>query len=1323
MFLTYAEHTSPSDAALAGCTGGSLVGGVDCVTRAMSGAGVAPDLRAVEAGRAVLAIDVAARLERVDEVEIDGRTYYLPGRYRITLEVRGESLRTSGLAANVEREVRREAAKVLRRLRAWDTVLISAENVRRLRQKPGYTFRVTLPFEGLKLLTPPVLKLTVALPPPRIDGILVVENQARLRYPFERDGQPISRGYGTVRTLVVFGENLPHSAAFGTIESLSERVSYEPDYRGDKAQREIIERTLRRAKIPNPGSVEAFVVRALLAPGVLPGLKYLALEGVAAPWPLAFGDQRARLRLARVNGVSSETFFEGDTAYGELVFGEESLLDTIYLRVLAGKDTPEEVGVVAAKRIDGGAPGTVVYRSEPIQLYAARDPRLSPPADPKALRVAVADGMVLAVEPLVAADVFATPRRARADIRARPSQLGTLWKEALLRTAKCYGETITDFDAYQQEEIGRLVREALEAIRDDQPIPQFSLDARWMLEHHVRLAKGDHAAALLIRDEFVARASALIPAFAAQASSLESVRAARAFARKHQRFAATPFWQETWVPFVEGEGDDKREIVHSLADTLDERAIAERHDVPLATVRAWAERQTMAAAKAQVERMEKAIAWARSAGDCDLDTLMEIVSFAPDRLLAQVTPRLVRLRDEPGPPPHLYWEPDALAQAFVRSVRIAGRSVRAEKEYAKAEVDVLMAGVSIASAGLSVGLEAAGYALASLWVSLVGAGIDLSYGLSGVAKYFEAEEFYEIARGAAPAMGKGIFEEAAAGRQSAFMTALGVLLPTASGLSQIGQIRHFRAIARGRSLFAARRGAIGELGAFSDAERVDLGAYYADLYRRASKGGIEALSETDRAAYEAFQTYFGEGAQGAREVASAGGAARDTGLPRGGGRGSGAPGAEGGTPTGGAAEPFPGGTKEPAGAGGRAPERVAAKKPDAGKGKAGAAGAGGGSGKEPRRVVLKQPGEGKGKGGAASAKEPAGAGGGSGKEPRRVVLKQPGEGKGKGGAAGAKQPAGAGGGSGKEPRRVVLKQPGEGKGKGGATGAKQPAGTGKGPTITDDEYKAAKELYEKRFGKSPRKYKQALERGEVSAADARLLEGYFRRNRAKAAAAAKRAARGYNHRIARYASEEILRWWDGNPRYQAELRDQMLAVIEDAARRGNRTAEAFVAHLRAGNFRIDIDPRLDVVGRYRGKPSGARNVAGHKIYVNPFYRSDTLNGGKPFMRTVNDIASTALHEFVHSMGHGEVRAWAEQFEFLNQVGAKGALKADFAARFARREQAAGRFAALEDLEARVRKIYAKRFSGERLEELLLYADDPLPLPDGYRVRVARPLRQ
>ncbi len=681
----------------------------------------------------------------------------------------------------------------------------------------------------------------------KIDGVIVVDNQldasAGYNYPYSPDGSKIEHLH-TTRTLVVYGSNLPEFADGAAIESLSEAITYETDSRSGNDRKLVVEKAFKKAEVENFDQYDAFILKASLAKGIKPGTKTLSVNTENLSWPLIFADQLAVVSFVRTAGdmeMATSVFYPGDIGYVKLSFKANLPLEGIPIMISTGRlSNPLEHGVLLAKRMDDDDPVFKNYITEPIHLYHFSNTALSPPDDANALRIPVLEGTEINARLVDSAEVLAFPPVVQAKILANPNQLGPLWKEALDRVAVCYDETIEDYDKYQNEEATRISRVIIAELK----------------RLNIPIKKGDHAAAILIRDEFIKSTMESIPEFEKRSKNIEYVAAFRERAKTSEVLADDPFWHTFEAVHVKEGTLWDTETTVPLAETLDEGALAKKLNISDADAKKWAEEQTMAASLKQIDLMHKSVSWAQDAGDCSMDKLLLIAGHRSPEIVGRILPRLVKLKSDPGPPERQYWIADRPAQAFVKSLYIAGEAVRALEAYSEADTQVALAVAAILTMGTSAALEGLGYAGAALWTQLAMDFGDMAYGAVGVKKYIDGENYYDFATGASPALGEGILDDAYGKRRSAVMTAVGALLPPVSGASNFSQLRHFKNVQRGKELFESTDNVLDGLSTLKEADRAALAGYYTDMLAKVRKSGIDKLDEADRTAFNAFQDYF-----------------------------------------------------------------------------------------------------------------------------------------------------------------------------------------------------------------------------------------------------------------------------------------------------------------------------------------------------------------------------------------------------------------------------------------------------------------------------------
>ena len=690
---------------------------------------------------------------------------------------------------------------------------------------------------------------------PTIVGVAVLDDQLapmRAAYPFDEDSPS---GALRTRTLVAYGHNLPEEAGLAQIESRSPGVNYTrvSPFRASGGGR----RALRRAGVEGADSYEALALTAELDPEAAPGLQELVIDGAVGQWPLIFSDQFAAFSFTRSNGDLSRVFFPGDTAYVELAYLVDVNQREVEIRLFAGEgEDADERGLLTATRTED--PENAVYRAGPLHFVDAESATRRPPDDPGAIPLDVRPGDVFEVALLDQFKALPVPPRAQARIEEDPAELGPTWREALLRVAACKEEEVKaepDLEAYQRERAKTFSKTFLTEI--------LNLKRPRRMSRLLQFENGDHAAALLIRDEFLRMARhETLPKIRALAANREAVTALLDAAVRGRSAASLPLWNIYKATYETEEGETQE---FSLKRALAYKRLAKRFRVSEAEMREWAIDETQSALAKQRRDVVEAVRRADAAGDCELEEILVLAGQSTEPLVRRVLPRLVK-QETQADPPRSYWVADKAARAYVKNLHIGGAAHRALERYSNIEDSYRALALAAFTAG--AGAVATGLGSATLGGAIVVAG-DLGdaayFGTQGIREYIEGEENYAYARGAAPLIGTEVLGEAAADRRSAIMAAFGLVAPAASATSSFRHLRSLRAINRGRRLLVSGDEVLEDLGRLSDAQRADLAAYYLDLARRADGRG-SGLSVADQAAYERFQEYF-RGADGARQAA------------------------------------------------------------------------------------------------------------------------------------------------------------------------------------------------------------------------------------------------------------------------------------------------------------------------------------------------------------------------------------------------------------------------------------------------------------------------
>jgi hypothetical protein len=751
---------------------------------------------------------------------------------------------------------------------------------------------------------------------PAIDDIIVVGDQTAQAYPFDTAGGDAPSGGDKTRRLIIIGDNLGEFAgASASVKSASATIAYAllPVRGADNdpalaAARAATEEALRRASAlerPNQdliatlkarrealaGSDDHLVVEATLKPGVTPGRQHLSIDRAQGSWPLLFGDSDATLHFTRhddnARAKSVPIFFPGDSAAVDLIFETDIPYDSIGLRLLhraasaAEGWQAEEVGVLLARRLDAAsADGGAIFRSNPIHLVSATHPRRRPPHDIDAIILEVMNGDKIGARLLDPAQARLTPTAVIAEIADTPGELGELWHQALERVAKCDGDAFDGDPLYALQRSTRVSRVVIgELARFASPLAYLAaeltgVDGRIDFNPSVTLHKGDHAAALLIRDELVVMMADLTPALAPLKNNGNGeATALREWALSSGRAGELPmlrhFAAGLWVsPLPQGASHDFRVItgdprqfpgpkVSTWADAPLSRVISEREQILRLTdftpegFDAWLDERIQAAAGNLITELQHAIGRALNA-TCKLEELIVIAGQKADPVVARIRPRLVRMVSGPGTPPSEHWVADKLARGFVERLHTAGEAVAALEEYGAIDDAYKAMAAALVTAGAAGAISAAGYNVAATGLLAAGDLADAAYfGAAELDRAVDSEAFYDFAEGASLILGDKLLLEAEDRRESLAMALIGLIAPGIGAGLGLADLRYFANIENGRALLETKGTEILDgLDELSDLERTQITAYFNDTLERADTLGTMALSETDRQAMD-----------------------------------------------------------------------------------------------------------------------------------------------------------------------------------------------------------------------------------------------------------------------------------------------------------------------------------------------------------------------------------------------------------------------------------------------------------------------------------------
>ncbi|GEM_PF-6275929 len=586
---------------------------------------------------------------------------------------------------------------------------------------------------------------------PSIELVVSVSDQAGQGFDRPNYAYADLEGYGnrvravpqsSSRTLMVFGRNLPkrrgdrqelrsvgETQLRYEILALENREGYRmhgPEFRdGWKRIREIYKASgfddekIERA-VSNLEALDSLLLRVWVEPRARSGTKKFTLNGAKGEWPLMYGDNSAQI------GFSRDTS-ENEQLFTDTVFPGE----TVRVRVVTRQDTPyEKLAVVFGKgdtvygfdgkrtlelsrqgpqpdwRVDRtGLPKPMVYVSKPITLFSeGSEP---PPAESGGYVFPVIEGNTLKATLPRHYGFLIAPETTEAFVHQNPAQLGTTWKEALVRAARCKGIAVSDFNKMTNKEA--------------KEISNFII-TEWE-DRKIRVTLADHAAMLLLREEFVRMMRRQLQEY----EQIQGKEMLLAFAEQVR-------------PQVEGKRSSPISRIEITAPNghplffgavYDEEWVMKYFKLNWFQFMAWRDRALQEGMNKIRENVRNSLTKAENEPDCDVEDLLELTAYGFDHVGRRVASRLVKL-EEVGTPPRLVWVQDKAARQAVMNLDELGRTVRALEDYA--DLDTTFVLLTATALAMPIGwVGEAGMALTRVGTGLNVAASKLTAGAYGLA--------------------------------------------------------------------------------------------------------------------------------------------------------------------------------------------------------------------------------------------------------------------------------------------------------------------------------------------------------------------------------------------------------------------------------------------------------------------------------------------------------------------------------------------------------------------------------------------------------------
>lgn len=762
------------------------------------------------------------------------------------------------------------------------------------------------------------------------------DREIKTQYPFRKqDGHNPDAGQNdiTYRTLFVLGENLPQRASDPVILASDDpRITYSLEALPGEGKDLLLARGWHASGVVSRGQLDALVLRADFTEGVVPDQKTLVLNGAPGEWHLDFEDASGALAFVRKIGEHDEDGFaefdrvpkampsdvlhvaldeQSPIPHGELVVelrrngvplvndGSGKLVPLTTSAEgqsggqASGDSGPEGIEPVASLRIrQFTGPANAEYRSRPIRLIPAGRPNLAPEDQKGSLSVDVKQGDILFIR-LQDSDLLrVSPPIAITTVGELPSEASSVWRTALSQAAACYGEDSIDFAALsdEQEEVYSRYILTEELTSDFRKF--MSTGGTWrdaaratvgmavnpvaysLRERKVLLNRGDHAAAILIRDEFIRQMKQPLRDLVSIAGDEEKLWAVY----QSRKAVPLPFWNITEVnetsnsvmaavnayrfhpdPGGFTSNTDVQEFAKDLgrrfASTFDEKvtigdfvdlAMREAGNDPAAlrVAHLVSFAKFKDAFRQLVDKAAIAETRARETGNCDLPELLLLAGQDADPVVKSSLPRL--LKPAAGGQ-HSNWVPDRMARNFVKGVKIKGAEARALRQYDRIDDAFKQMALALATMGF----------LNSAVADLLVGGLEAAvFGTRTLDRYLESQPTLDYAEGASVVLGEGFHREAELLRQDGWDVVADLFLPLGTAGLSAATVQSGAAVTRGADLLdrfdALDLALIRQL---DQRDQVDLFAHFASLQNKGSTGW---LNKTERAAFNKYADFLRE---------------------------------------------------------------------------------------------------------------------------------------------------------------------------------------------------------------------------------------------------------------------------------------------------------------------------------------------------------------------------------------------------------------------------------------------------------------------------------
>ncbi|HRK15645.1 MAG TPA: hypothetical protein PK490_15295, partial [Prosthecobacter sp.] len=510
------------------------------------------------------------------------------------------------------------------------------------------------------------------------------------------------------------------------------------------------------AVAPQSDAVEKGVgvlANAILEPRATPGPQSFMLNGAEGSWQLLYGDATGRFMISRVlaesqaagDGVAAES---GELEGSEVFFVPESIRLSVEVEteIKGIQEIPAVIGVQRTgvtpefkKLVLKPDPNdALTYLSEPVELVREADYERYKD-QPGALVLLAKRGDVLRAQVADDSGYFLQPLTAQASIETTPENINALWKSAVKRAADLAGQPVEDWNEVARGtaanatnfiitdflfKAGTFTTTSIIANMNEVSKAALGLEipmARW-IERDARnnpairstpISIGDHAAMLLLRDEFVKLMREQHAQWqknqapAAMRAIFETQKDAVAARRSPLSYVRVPVKQLQGYSEIEPSMLQKvslffREEEEPLLHTLFSREFSGGvmrvdKDAPGFERLQW--EAFKLAYTGWGALMQRSITDAQNLSDGDVLGLLKLTGMSFEPVVERLRPKLMKLEID-AQARRQRWVPDRVARAYVTGLGVLGAAVRAQEEVSEADTRVIQATAALASVAL-----------------------------------------------------------------------------------------------------------------------------------------------------------------------------------------------------------------------------------------------------------------------------------------------------------------------------------------------------------------------------------------------------------------------------------------------------------------------------------------------------------------------------------------------------------------------------------------------------------------------------------------------